>query len=154
MKTLQKHLGPVVLLALCGVSSAGPSLVVHPNSAGVTIRDSKFVVVQDLRDPNQIKIIQDAFLRAKRVGDTSTKLKSPTHKIDFSDRWLIDLQSGEFGVLTKVATDVYQLDSKDLETLKDLLESKVAGAGQPATRPESKSEGGDKPQPEAEGRSR
>lgn len=29
-----------------------------------------------------------------------------------------------------------------------------AGAGQPATRPESKSEGGDKPQPEAEGRSR
>ena len=29
-----------------------------------------------------------------------------------------------------------------------------AGAGQPATRPESKSEGGDKPQPEAEERSR
>jgi hypothetical protein len=28
------------------------------------------------------------------------------------------------------------------------------GTGQPATRPESKSEGGDKPQPEAEGRSR
>jgi hypothetical protein len=29
-----------------------------------------------------------------------------------------------------------------------------AGSGQPATRPESKSEGSDKPQPEAEGRSR
>ena len=29
-----------------------------------------------------------------------------------------------------------------------------AGTGQPATRPESKPEGGDKPQPEAEGRSR
>jgi hypothetical protein len=29
-----------------------------------------------------------------------------------------------------------------------------AGTGQPATRPESKSEGGDKPQPESEGRSR
>ena len=28
------------------------------------------------------------------------------------------------------------------------------GTGQPATRPESNSEGGDKPQPEAEGRSR
>ena len=28
------------------------------------------------------------------------------------------------------------------------------GTGQPATRPESKSEDGDKPQPEAEGRSR
>jgi hypothetical protein len=29
-----------------------------------------------------------------------------------------------------------------------------AGTGQPATRPEAKSEGGDKPQPESEGRSR
>jgi hypothetical protein len=32
--------------------------------------------------------------------------------------------------------------------------SEQAGAGQPATRPESKSEGSDKPQPEAEERSR
>ena len=32
--------------------------------------------------------------------------------------------------------------------------SEQAGAGQPATRPVDKSEGGDKPQPEAEGRSR
>jgi predicted translin family RNA/ssDNA-binding protein len=32
--------------------------------------------------------------------------------------------------------------------------SEQAGTGQPATRPESKSEGGDKPQPEAEGRPR
>jgi hypothetical protein len=33
-------------------------------------------------------------------------------------------------------------------------QSEQAGTGQPATRPESKSEGSDKPQPEAEGRSR
>jgi hypothetical protein len=33
-------------------------------------------------------------------------------------------------------------------------EAEQAGTGQPATRPESKSEGGDKPEPEAEGRSR
>ena len=33
-------------------------------------------------------------------------------------------------------------------------QAEQAGSGQPATRPESKSEGGDKPQPEAEGRSR
>jgi hypothetical protein len=32
--------------------------------------------------------------------------------------------------------------------------SEQASSGQPATRPESKSEGGDKPQPDAEGRSR
>jgi hypothetical protein len=33
-------------------------------------------------------------------------------------------------------------------------QAEQAGSGQPATRPESKSEGSDKPQPEAEGRSR
>jgi hypothetical protein len=38
--------------------------------------------------------------------------------------------------------------------LKEYKEAKQGGAGQPATRFQSKSEGGDKPQPEAEGRSR
>ena len=123
MKTLLKHLGPtVVIIAFCGACSAGPTVVVHPKSAGVTIRDSKFDVVRELKDPKQIKIVQDAFLRAKRVGDTATKLKSVTHKIDFSDRWLVDIKTGEIGVLTKVVTDVYQLESKDLVILKSLLE--------------------------------
>jgi hypothetical protein len=36
----------------------------------------------------------------------------------------------------------------------DFNQAEQGGAGQPATRPEPKSEGGDKPQPEAEGRSR
>jgi hypothetical protein len=36
----------------------------------------------------------------------------------------------------------------------NIKEAEQDGTGQPATRPESKSEGGDKPQPEAEGRSR
>ncbi|MFM2197936.1 MAG: hypothetical protein RLZZ505_1368 [Verrucomicrobiota bacterium] len=39
-------------------------------------------------------------------------------------------------------------------TTKAIIQSEQAGAGQPATRSESGSEGGDKPQPEAEGRSR
>jgi hypothetical protein len=37
---------------------------------------------------------------------------------------------------------------------KTTTKAEQGGTGQPATRPESKSEGGDKPQPEAEGRSR
>jgi hypothetical protein len=126
MKTLLKYLAPsALLLAFCGACSAGPTVVLHPQSASVAIRDSKFEVVQELRDPKQIKIVQDAFLRAKRVGDTATKLRGATHKIDFTDRWLIDLHSGEFGVLTKVVTDVYQLDAKDLRTIKELLEPKA-----------------------------
>jgi len=38
--------------------------------------------------------------------------------------------------------------------LPDNEEAELAGTGQPATRPELKSEGSDQPQPEAEGRSR
>jgi hypothetical protein len=55
---------------------------------------------------------------------------------------------------------IVHLDSKgNLDVskvpLKPLPETKgEQGTGQPATRPESKSEGGDKTQPEAEGRSR
>ena len=125
MKTLLNHLTPtVLLLAFCGACIAGPTVVVRPKSASVTIRDAKFDVVQELKDPKQIKLVQDAFLRAKRVGDTATKLKTPTHKIDFTDRWLVDIKTGEIGVLTKVVTDVYQLDAKDLVTLQGLLEFK------------------------------
>ena len=55
------------------------------------------------------------------------------------------------------------VDRKDISKLpiavidlKQLISQYVeqAGAGQPATGPESKSEGGDKPQPESKGRSR
>lgn len=125
MKALLKRLASILLLlAYCEACCAGPTVVPHPNSAGVTIRDSKFDVVQDLRSSKQIKVVQDAFLRAKRVGDTGTHLKTPTHKIDFSDRWLVDIKTGEIAVLTKVVTDLYQLDAKDLVTLKGLLEIK------------------------------
>jgi len=42
-----------------------------------------------------------------------------------------------------------------VDTLADhLTNTEQGGAGQPATRPESKSDSSDKPQPESEGRSR
>jgi len=41
-----------------------------------------------------------------------------------------------------------------IETYMKNKKPEQGGSGQPATRPESKSEGGDKPQPESEGRSR
>ncbi len=62
------------------------------------------------------------------------------------------LMSYEFeGDILKVT----MLDGSDraVVTLRK-QEAEQAGTGQPATRPESKSEGGDKPQPESEGRSR
>jgi hypothetical protein len=50
----------------------------------------------------------------------------------------------------RIATAIVKACSGDRTEKK----AEQAGTGQPATRPESKSEGGDKPQPEAEGRSR
>ena len=47
-----------------------------------------------------------------------------------------------------------QLTGKYEKEYWQILNGEQAGTGQPATRPESKSEGSDKPQPEAEGRSR
>jgi hypothetical protein len=51
-----------------------------------------------------------------------------------------------------------EYEAKDIPSLEGLLarikEAQQGGTGQPATRPESDSEGGDKPQPEAEGRTR
>ena len=123
MKTLLKLVTTTVLLsAFCEACIAGPSVIPDPKSASVTIRDDKFTVVQELKSPKQIKIVQDAFLRAKRIGDTASSSKTPTHKIDFSDRWLIDINSGEFRLLTKTVTDVYQLDAKDLIALKKTIQ--------------------------------
>jgi len=47
-----------------------------------------------------------------------------------------------------------EIDRFNAEYGSKIKPAQQDGAGQPATRPESKSEGGDKPQPESEGRSR
>jgi hypothetical protein len=50
---------------------------------------------------------------------------------------------------------IYQIGKlQDVDIKVEITKAEQVGTGQPATRPESKSEGSDKPQPEAEGRSR
>ena len=56
---------------------------------------------------------------------------------------------------SKMIREKIQEYAKTSEAFHDLKQqSEQGGAGQPATRPELKSEGSDKPQPESEGRSR
>jgi hypothetical protein len=114
-----------LLLLYANNCIAGPAVVPHPKSPAVKVWDSKFVVIQEFKDPKKIKAIQGIFLRAKRVGDTSTHLKTSTHKIDFSDRWLLDVTKGEIGVLSKAVVDVYQIEPKDLKALLKLIKSKA-----------------------------
>lgn len=122
MRILLKHVAPALLLT--GICFAGPTVVPHRKAPAVKVWNGKFVVVQEFKDPKTVKIVQDIFLRSKRVGDTSTHLKTPTHKIDFSDRWLLDVEKGEIGILSKTVVDVYQIESKDLKTLRKLIQSK------------------------------
>ena len=130
---LQKNMKPSAvifsLIAMLAASltmlSAGPVVVLHLNSKTVKVWNNEFEVVHEFRDHAQIKVIQDVFSRAKKIGNTSSYLKTPTHKIDFSDRWLIDLNTGEFGMLSKQVRDVYQLEAEDLEALKRLIPTKA-----------------------------
>jgi hypothetical protein len=58
------------------------------------------------------------------------------------------------GAILTVDGSHYQLSSEAAFNAFNQIKSEQGGSEQPATRPESKSEGSDKPQPEAEGRSR
>ena len=107
-----------------GTCFAGPRVSPPKNAEGVNIRNNEFEIERVISDPQKIEWLQNAFHRAKKVGDTKSHLKNPTHKIDLSDRWLIDLQNGEIGVLSKAATDVYQITQEDLEALQKLIQDK------------------------------
>lgn len=58
------------------------------------------------------------------------------------------------GTIVIVFVDAVRFDGSGFGAKRPAQQAEQAGTGQPATRPQSKSEGGDKPQPEAEGRSR
>jgi hypothetical protein len=59
-----------------------------------------------------------------------------------------------YPVISEFGTDNSHPRANDKVLAEMIRHAEQAGTGQPATRPESKSEGSDKPQPEAEGRSR
>ena len=68
----------------------------------------------------------------------------------YSDEW-VDYVIPKDGISTNPELVAW---FENMRTTKKQAEAEQAGTGQPATRSESKSEGSDKPQPEAEGRSR
>jgi len=73
----------------------------------------------------------------------------PKDMVEFADK-LIEFIKAEKPLSREVHTELLH----DLARLEGKLDTQQAGAGQPATRSKSDSEGGDKPQSEAEGRSR
>ena len=87
---------------------------------------------------------------------TSIVLRKDGNHIQYPPIYWEQVELPEFPfIITRFSTGNGQVDSEveEIPWLKS-KEAEQAGTGQPATRPESKSEGGDKSQPEAEGRSR
>jgi hypothetical protein len=85
--------------------------------------------------------------RYSHVGgmDATGVIEWPIPNPPIKWKWL--LRPGGLAVVTRADGTVIYL-------AREKQQSEQAGTGQPATSPESKSEGSDKPQPEAEGRSR
>jgi hypothetical protein len=84
----------------------------------------------------------------------------PAESLRLVDKhWYMDIKpverDGKKGVeITRTYRDRLTGERKVETKFEQNHQAEQAGSGQPATRPELKSEGGEKPQPEAEGRSR
>ena len=87
---------------------------------------------------------------SRRTPEVAEADKKPSVTIEFNSEEVQRIKNTkEIDDLVDVAGGIIK---RKLAERKE--EAEQAGTGQPATRPESKSEGSDKPQPEAEGRSR
>jgi hypothetical protein len=117
----------------------------------------------DSRVSSIVKAISEFYEQHHRVPNSLAELRSfsATHGFELLD--LNRLSPVEFVDGTFKYSATYSQGTLHLSHLPGyfwtsaMFESTTAeqaGTGQPATRPESKSEGSDKPQPEAEGRSR
>lgn len=111
------------LFFLCSsVVFAGPLVTPHQKSNNtVNIRDVRTGIMVNISDASTIAQLQEMFKRAKRTGDTISRLKTYSHNIDFSDRWLVNLNTGEIGILRKMVGDVYTLEPEDLDKLKIII---------------------------------
>ena len=76
--------------------------------------------------------------------------------IDRCNNQVVQRMDEVISIIQEAGIDPYFIEriKKSSDHVKNSAKREQAGTGQPATRPESKSEGGDKPQPESEGRSR
>jgi hypothetical protein len=102
-----------------------------------------------------------AELEQYQRGESGFRVRINLYRDGKKQEFKIDPKSNELWELLIIKNDTIEVvRAEPFEgveypatiTLKKEVEQ--AGTGQPATRPESKSEGSDKPQPEAEGRSR
>lgn len=99
----------------------------------------------DLRQRLYEDITSDVAERIDDVSSTGESLRRFAYEYGHADQRFHDLLLQKIGSL-----EWLKISEKQAEIIK----AEQAGAGQPATRPESNSQGGGKPESESEGRSR
>jgi len=112
------------------------------------------------------KEIKDFLTRFDSLDFSEQPTKDPFIGLDGSE-WILErLKDGEYHIMVRWTADAYDPKNRGTASFvgvcqwmlaaapRKIEEAEQAGTGQPAPRPESEPEGGDKPQPEAEGRSR
>ena len=111
------------LFIIPSVVFAGPVVVPHPKLKGtVNLRDARSGVMHTVSDVFIINQLQEMFKRARKIGDTISHLKTYSHNIDFSNRWLVNLDTGEIGMLRKQVSDDYQMEPDDLKELQQIIQ--------------------------------
>jgi hypothetical protein len=114
-----------ILLASLNLSLAGPAFD-RKSIPEIKIRNANFDLVNTIKDKSEISEIIDCLSRASKIGDTSSITRKHTHKIDAKDRWLYDDASGDFTVLSKSVTPVFQVTEKDKLRIRSFLKTNSA----------------------------
>ena len=150
MKTLLFHLSLCTLL----VTSGQAQLVEFTNER---VKEEWNKSVNDRSKLFEGKALGDGLSSTGKI--TVTNIYTLTHNEvigDKGDKIALVIQEDLFGsrLFSIHIINLRTANTRKLYRTGELKEAEQAGTGQPATRPESKSEGSDKPQSEAEGRSR
>lgn len=150
MKSLFFHLSLCTLL----VASAQAQLVEFANEA---VKAEWFKSVNDRSKLFEGKVLGDGLSSTGKI--TVTNVYTLTHNEAIGtkgDKIALVAQEDLFGsrLFSIHIINLRTSNTRQLYRTGESREAEQAGAGQPATRPESESEGSEKPQPKAEGRSR
>jgi hypothetical protein len=150
MKSLLFHLSLCTLLA----TSVQAQLVDFTNE-GVKVEWNKSV--NDRSKLFEGKVLGDGLSSTGKIKITNIYTLTHNEAIgNKGDKIALVVQEDLFGsrLFSIHVINLRTANTRQLYRTGEWKDAEQAGTGQPATRPESKSEGGDKPQPESEGRSR
>jgi len=109
-----------MVCSLCD-RAAAVQVAVDARSAVINIRDNNFKLVARLKDARQQRLLLAAFARAERCGNSAQGLPPVTHKFDFEQRWLVNLQNGVCYPLSMAHTPIYRLQAQDLQEIRKML---------------------------------